>query len=306
MRQIGSLDNEIDARRFGAYLLTQGIKNTVEEGAGGSWAVWVEDDDQLDRGRAELDAFRPNRADPRYDAAVGHAEKLRKAADKAEERRRKQFIDVRTRWAKPGQLARPVTVALLGASILVAVFTLGGSREGPLMNALRIAPTTPVDESHITWDDLNAITHGQVWRLVTPIFLHFGPFHLLFNMFWLLDLGSMVEARRGSWFLILFVVVTAVASNLAEYYWPPVHPMFGGMSGVVYGLFGYVWIKGRVQPHLGMGVSQQTVMIMLAWLVICAVGLIPRVANTAHVVGLISGVAFAYLPYAVKRLRRGR
>lgn len=305
MRQIGSLDNEQDARRFGAYLLTQGVKNTVEEGGGG-WAVWIEDDDLLDRGRSELEAFRPNRADPRYDAAVGEAVKLRRAAEKGEHRRRKQFVDVRTRWGQPSQLARPVTVALVALSVLVAVFTLAGSKEGPVMNALRIAPTQPVDESHYTWDELNAITHGQVWRLITPIFLHFGPMHLIFNMFWLLDLGSMVETRRGSWFLLLFVLVTAVTSNLAEYYWPPVHPMFGGMSGVVYGLFGYVWIKGRYQPHLGMGVSQQTVLIMLAWLAICAVGVIPRVANTAHVVGLLSGVVFAYVPYAVKRARRGR
>ena len=307
MRQIGSLDNEHDARRFGAYLLTQGVKNSVEEGAGGAWSVWVEDDDLLDRVRAALEAFRPNRADPRYDAAVGRAEKLRKAEENDEQRRRRQFVDVRTRWGQPAQLARPVTVALVSISVLVAVLTLAGSREGPVMNALRIAPTESIDERRYQWDHLNAITHGQVWRLVTPIFLHFGAFHLIFNMFWLLDLGAMVETRRGSRFLVLFVLATAVASNLAEYYWPPVHPMFGGMSGVVYGLFGYVWIKGRYQPHLGMGVSQQTVTVMLVWLVVCMVPGFPiNVANTAHVVGLLSGVAFAYVPYAVKRLRRGR
>ena len=321
MRQIGSLDNEIDARRFGAYLLTQGVKNSVEEagGGGGAWAVWVEDDDHLERGRSELNAFRPNREDPRYDAAVGRAEQLRKAEEKEEARRRRQFVDVRTRWAQPGQLARPVTMVLVGLTVLAALLTFVGMKETPVTNALRIEPIVWLEDGsgmgHFE-NDLAHVRRGQVWRLVTPIFLHFGPIHLIFNLFWLLDLGSMVESRRGSRFLIAFVLVTAVVSCFAQYTMPlvlpgllgEVNPNFGGMSGVVYGLFGYVWIMGRYQPHLGLGVSQQTVTVMLVWLVICMIpGLLPvSVANTAHVVGLLCGVVFAYAPYAVKRLRRGR
>ena len=81
-------------------------------------------------------------------------------------------------------------------------------------------------------------------------------------------------------------------------------PFFGGMSGVVYALFGYVWIKGKYEPHLNMGVSQQTVLIMMVWLVICMVGLIGNVANMAHLVGLIVGVAAAYAPIEFRRIRR--
>src|SRR5687767_5018001 len=70
MRQIGSISSDHDAERFSDYLLTQGIGNMVEEGAGGgAWAVWVENDDHLDRGRSELEQFRANPADPRYEAA---------------------------------------------------------------------------------------------------------------------------------------------------------------------------------------------------------------------------------------------
>lgn len=307
MRQIGSIDDEIDARRFGAYLLTQGVKNSVEEGNGGGWAVWVEDDDHLDRGRAELDAFRTNRADPRYDTAVGEAERVRRAEERAEQRRRKQFVDVRTRWGQPSQLARPVTISLVALSVLAAVGTRLGFEETALTNQLRFVPWIPVTEELGRWTPLDAtLRSGQVWRLVAPIFLHFGPIHLIFNMFWLLDLGSMIETRRGSLFLLVFVLATAVVSNLAEYLFPPLAGNFGGMSGVVYGLFGYVWIKGRFQPHLGLGVTKETVTVMLAWLAFCMVGedIIGPVANVAHVVGLLSGVAFAYIPYALKRLRR--
>jgi GlpG protein len=309
MRQIGSINSDQDAERFSDYLLTQGIGNMVEEGAGGTWAVWVENDDHIDRGRTELAQFQANPADPRYEAA-GRAEQLRRQNEKAEQRRRKQFVDVRTRWAQPSRLARPVTIALAAISIVVAVATKLGMEPGPptpAENALLIAPVEAVEGRWVQWDDLNAIKRGQVWRLITPIFLHFGPLHLLFNMFWLVDLGSMIETRRGWWFLLLMVLVTAVGSNVAEYYLPnpaSPSPMFGGMSGVNYALFGYAWIKGRYQPHLGIGVSQQTVLILMIWLVVCFIGLIPNVANYAHLVGLIGGAAFAYLPYATGRLRR--
>ncbi len=63
------------------------------------------------------------------------------------------------------------------------------------------------------------ILAGQVWRLVTPIFLHFGPFHLLFNMVFLYLLGGMIEERRGPWRYLLLGLVCAVLSNVG-----PVRP----------------------------------------------------------------------------------
>lgn len=59
------------------------------------------------------------------------------------------------------------------------------------------------------------IIGGQVWRLVTPAFLHFGAVHLIFNMMWLWTLGSMLETYlRKVKFVLLFVAI-AVISNIA-------------------------------------------------------------------------------------------
>ena len=313
MRQIGFIDEELDAQRFGDYLLTQGIVSSIEEMQGGAWEVWIENDDHLDRARAELEQFRANPADAKY-AASAQAEKVRRETEKAEQRRRKKYVDVRTRWAHPSQVARPVTIALAVLSLIASLFgTKLGMVKGPptpLTNALYIEPLQEIGGGWFHQRHLDAVMHGQVWRLVTPIFLHFNPLHLLFNMFWLFELGSLLEQRRGSRFLLLLVIVSAAGSNVAEFYLDVSNdpfdrsPGFGGMSGVNYALFGYAWIKGRYQPHLGMGVSQQTVMIMLAWLVICMTGMLGPVANVAHLGGLIVGVAFAYVPYAVSRLRR--
>jgi len=128
--------------------------------------------------------------------------------------------------------------------------------------------------------------------LVTPIFLHFGIIHIFFNMLWLRDLGSMIEARQGSWWLLLLVIVFGVFSNLAQYL--SYGGEFGGMSGVVYGLFGYVWIRGKLDPTSGLFLHQNIVVMMLVWLVVCMFGVFGAVANAAHAGGLLIGMAWGW------------
>ena len=108
---------------------------------------------------------------------------------------------------------------------------------------------TVVDFSSISMTygrQLPEVAHGEVWRLITPIFLHFHFLHIFFNMMWLFDLGSMVEARESTWKLLLLVLFIGVISNLGSDY--AKGPAFGGMSGVIYGLLGYVWMKGKFDP----------------------------------------------------------
>lgn len=312
MRQIGTIDSDAQAERFSDYLLTQGIGNMVEEsaGAGSAWAVWVEDDDHLDRARTELASFRANPGDARYDTTAAAA-RLRKDAERDERRRRKQFVDVRTRLSGAGAVSArtvPVTIVLVAASLLVGALTrLGMTGPTPVEDALLIAP---LDTFNTGDTSLRAIRHGQIWRLVTPVFIHFGPWHLLFNMMWTALLGIMIEPRLGRLRFAGLVLVCAILPIVAEYYLGRSgvpNPRIGGMSGVVYGLFGYAWVAGRVRPELGVGVSQQTVVLMMVWLVVCmipAIAPIPNVANVAHVTGLLCGAGAAYAPHALARARR--
>ena len=64
----------------------------------------------------------------------------------------------------------------------------------------------------------------------------------------------------------------------------------GGMSGVIYGPAGYVWMRGRNDPASGVGLDPQSWTIMLIWLVLCLAGFMGRIANTAHVAGLLIGL----------------
>ena len=143
---------------------------------------------------------------------------------------------------------------------------------------------------------LPEIQHGQIWRLITPAFIHFGPIHILFNMMWLYDLGRAIEFRQGSVRLGILIGITAVLANLAQYLWSG--PGFGGMSGVVYGLLAYLWAQSKFHPRSGYMLNPTVVWMMLAWFILCWVGIIPHVANMAHTAGLVAGavLGWAYGP----------
>ena len=93
--------------------------------------------------------------------------------------------------------------------------------------------------------------------------------------------------------MIAFVLLAGIASNMGQYL--AVSPNFGGMSGVVYALFGYAWMKGRFDPGDGMGVPQTTVVIMMGWFLLCFTPYFPNIANEAHAIGLGTGVGWGYL-----------
>jgi len=116
--------------------------------------------------------------------------------------------------------------------------------------------------------------------------------HIVFNMLWLKDLGSELERRQGSVYFSVLVLVVAILSNLGQYLLAG--PNFGGMSGVVYGLLGYCWIRGRFDPASGLSLNQGVVTMMIIWFVLCWTGLIGNVANWAHTFGLVAGMAWGF------------
>ena len=145
---------------------------------------------------------------------------------------------------------------------------------------------------------------GEFWRMVTPVFLHFGWLHVVFNSLWCWELGRRIEAVLGSLNLFGLFLVTAVLSNGIQH-WVTGPVLFGGLSGVVYGFLAFAWVAGRLNPRWRMLAPATPIMLfMVGWLVICMLGVFDvlgfSVANGAHVGGLLTGAvigavfAFAY------------
>jgi rhomboid protease GlpG len=317
MRMIGTLAKEDEARKLGDYLLTLNITSRLDSTKDG-WVVWVHDEGQVEHARQEFAEFVENPTDSKYQGIDHVARAVRKRLEKQEKDHERNTIDLRGRRNYRPVRRCPVTYALMWASVAVALLTSLGSSHNPIQDSLyiteiRLVPTETRtigedgrERTRVAWqeewNDLESVKKGQIWRLVSPMFLHFGLLHIVFNMLWLFDLGGMVEMRRGSVRLAVLVLVISAVSNLAQYYVED--PRFGGMSGVVYGLFGYVWIKSHYDPGSGLSLRQGTISTMLIWFLLCVANVIPNVANAAHGAGLAAGALIAFVPHVRQEIRR--
>src|SRR5215472_9739887 len=287
MRLIGHLANESAARVFGDYLYVQGIENQIEAQSQDGWAVWIMDEDKLQRAETLLADYRQNPQDKKYTAEAKGAAERRASAEKDQAAYEKRVRE-RRHLFKPltGYGFGPLTFVLIVICVAVFIWSNFGT------DFERVAGLF-ISEYLRSDGFLPEVRHGQIWRLFTPMLLHFGVMHILFNMMWLRDLGSMIEGRQSTLYLAALVVVIAGVSNFAQYFVSG--PIFGGMSGVVYGLLGYIWIRGKFDPASGLFLHQTTVVMMLVWFFLCLVGVIPNVANTVHAAGLVVGMAWGYL-----------
>jgi rhomboid protease GlpG len=147
---------------------------------------------------------------------------------------------------------------------------------------------------------------GELWRTITPIFLHFGLMHLAFNMVLLWVFGRQLELHEGRLTLLLLMLVFAVIPNLGQYLAAGIN--FGGMSGVVYAVLGYCWLLNRLSPQPVYAFPPALMGLMVVWLLIGFSDLLtwvgfPAMANIAHLGGLLSGLAAAWVMSVIRRTK---
>lgn len=276
MRKIADTADEKTAMRLVNYLNSQGIlaeSRPVDDGGG----VWILNEDHLRRARAITTDFNANPDDERFNVSTFRA---RPAVAEVKE------IDVRTEvFNRPNTSAYGKLTMLLILVCTALHLVTADTPTGTIRLALYFSQYVGLG--------IPEIMSGQVWRLVTPILLHGDFFHLLFNMMWLYQLGNQVEGIKGTTYFALMMVALAVLCNSAQFLMSG--PAFLGLSGVVYGLLGYIWMHTRYGVGSRFQLSQETVIFMVVWLVICLVGIIPGVANTQHVVGFVSGTLAGFI-----------
>lgn len=298
MRQLAAFPESGDAHTLADYLRSLEIETRIDQSASG-WVVWVRDEDDVPRARQELAEFLKEPTHERYHQAASAARQRRNRKQEAEEHARRRAQErLEARRLAPN---RQVTVMFIALSVVVSVAFWTPKNEEDIRRDFFVTVVIR-DGDKIYWrEGLPEIRSGEVWRLVTPILVHFSAWHLLFNMIWLWDLGGQIERRYGAWRILLLIVSIAAISNLAQYFLsrPALdgfalvrgqpNPNFCGMSGVVFGLFGYIWLKTHHEPNCGLILMPTTVFLMIAWLIVCMTGLVGPIANTAHLTGLVTG-----------------
>jgi GlpG protein len=287
MRLIGHLKTESSAKTLGDYLVSLDIRNLIEPDAEG-WAVWVYSEDQIEAGQQAFSDYLQNPGDSRFRHASQKAAVVEERKEREEARYEKRFRTRDQIWASSG--IGPVTLTLIIASIAVTLLWML-KPASPVIGALYI--------SQEMGRSLPEVREGEIWRLLTPILLHFGVLHIVFNMLILRDMGSLIENRQGARTLIFLVVTIGIGSNLGQYFYSGWS--FGGMSGVLYGLLGYIWLRGQRDPASGLHLSPTTLAMMLVWFVLCLINVIPGAANACHAVGLLMGMLIGAAPLASRR-----
>lgn len=141
------------------------------------------------------------------------------------------------------------------------------------------------------------IRRGEVWRLVTSIFPHVSIFHLIFNIYWIWILGLTIEKIFGSLKTLALYLLLAVASGSMEY---ALSAGGVGLSGVVYGLFGLLWVLSSRDERFHDVLNKQTINVFVGWFFLCIAATysgMMTIGNVAHGTGAMFGVLIGFAIY---------
>ncbi|MCH2558143.1 MAG: rhomboid family intramembrane serine protease [Alcanivorax sp.] len=275
MLELVRINNAAVAKRLADVLARRGIHTRLEEGQG-EYTLFLTDPARLEEARELAREFLADPAGRRWQDDAW------RASEPVTGLPREKVFTGGGWFASLGPVTRTGLIAC--ALIFLSPYVIG-----------------PVLYEALMFPDQPQTLMSQPWRLLTPMLLHFSALHIIFNLLWWCDLGRLIERFQSGFQLLWLTLVVAAVSNFAQYL--DTGPRFGGLSGVVYGLLGYLWLYGKVNPAAGYQLRREIVLLMLAWLVICYVGLSGIVANTAHLTGLLSGAAIGALVGLYRRMR---
>jgi GlpG protein len=269
------------AQAFVDYLKSLGLSASIqimEEGAN----IFIEHDNELGQAQEELERFLQEPNHQRYLQASWMLEEASPQSEKLTGMYRgltfKRIL----------QMSGVITKSVIVICLLVFVVTSQG---------MDVAARAPF----MFFSSVQELTQGrELWRWLTPAFVHFGIFHFLFNMsaWWIF--GGLIERTQRPMRLFTLLFICAVVSNLVQFVWSG--NRFGGLSGVVYGVMGYLWFYERFSPAPPFRLPKGLMVFMLITLAIGFTNLLP-VANQAHLSGLLSGCFLGGLLARLDRVR---
>ncbi len=197
------------------------------------------------------------------------------------------------------QLSNKIFVWLIAFACLVSFYSSFGSKlnliEPIFFNKFLIS------FNQIQFYDFQTtyLLSNEWWRLVTPMFIHFSSTHLIFNSLWIYILGREIEQLDGKIIFIFLILFTSASSNYLQYSFSG-PSLFGGLSGVVYGLLGYCFVSETFLRINKFSFPPAIYIFMFVWLLIGFTGFLDllgfgKIANFAHLGGLLSGILSGYI-----------
>lgn len=290
LRQIGQLETPEQADILRWYLISCNIDTKVENLEPNDTDIWVIHDRDLKKAELILKEYKHDPQNIKYLNSAKHGKQKHKNKVKELIKSSPREINVRTHIFNRPTGSGEITVTYLLMAISTIYFLTQITKldqQGSIWKLLTISQYC----NHLFLEALN----GQVWRVITPIFIHHDVLHILFNMYWLYTLGKTIETKIGSKKLFALVILISIPSNIAFYL--VAGPSFGGMSGVIYGLIFFMWTANNYSPKLHFDIDDSHTKFFTVWYVLCLILSASRVfpiANTVHGVGALMGVLSAY------------
>ncbi|BBZ50147.1 rhomboid family intramembrane serine protease [Mycobacterium heidelbergense] len=149
-----------------------------------------------------------------------------------------------------------------------------------------------------------AVADGQLYRLLTAAFLHYGPTHLLLNMWALYVVGPPLEMCFGRTRFGALYVLSGLGGSVLVYLLSPLNTATAGASGAIFGLFGATFVVAK-RLTLDVRWVVAVIVINLVFTFVVPAVSSQRISWQGHVGGLVTGglvaAAYVYPP----RERRG-
>jgi membrane associated rhomboid family serine protease len=135
---------------------------------------------------------------------------------------------------------------------------------------------------------------AEYWRLLSPVFLHYGLLHLAVNAYSLWIVGRVVEEEYGRWRLIALFLATGIFATAISYALGP--PAVGaGASGAVFGLMGVILAHAYQRRGTALGAMRMRAIGQVLVLNLLITFVSPRIDWRAHLGGFVAGAVAGYL-----------
>lgn len=267
MIRVTEFNNQRMAQAFVDYMATQGITLHIDHQQ--NYILLLQDEQKLPEVQAALQQFIRDPSNARYLAASWQSGNTgsKLAYPKSE------------LWRNIRERAGPLTMSVMAITILTYLLLLFVG-DGSVFYWLSWPANTGQD--------------FQIWRWFSHIFLHFSLLQVVFNLMWWWYLGGAIEKRLGSGKLFVIALIAALLSGWMQAKFSGI--WFGGLSGVVYALMGYCWLRGERDPASGIHLERGLIVFALLWLAAGYYGVFgTALSNMAYIVGLVIGLVMAFV-----------